>query len=54
MIEMRVSEQDKLLNKVYDAKMDFEKTKAYNEGYMAALEHCEKLLHDFRTGVRSM
>ncbi len=54
MIEITLSKQDKLLEKVHDAKMDIEKTKAYNDGYMAALEHCEKLLRDFRLGVRSM
>ena len=53
MIEISLSSEDRLMEKIYDAKMDLEKTKAYNEGYMAALEHCEKLLHDFRLGIRS-
>lgn len=36
-----------------EALLSIEKEKAYREGYYAAMEHMEKLLHELRTGVRS-
>ena len=44
--------EDKLKAACTEAYISMARQEGYKEGYNAAMEHIEKILHDFRTGTR--
>lgn len=58
MIEIRLDdtlerEQNMLLKRCYEARLDREKTEAYKQGYNDAIRNLEDLIRNFRQGVIS-
>lgn len=44
--------EENLKTAINEAYISMARQEAFKEGYNAAMEHMEKILHDFRCGVR--